>query len=139
VLSFNEPLDSAKAQFPGNYQIVALGGSGSHRPIRVKEAVYNAATQTVTLSPVHRLNLHDLFRLTVIGAGSRSVTDSSGNPLDGGGSGDPGSDFVTILSASDLVLTTTNPVIISGYRRIVSNQAQELNRGTRRFHLEAGA
>jgi uncharacterized repeat protein (TIGR01451 family) len=125
VLTFDEALDPARAQNPENYEIVAL--EGAHRRIRVKEAAYNPATRSVTLTPSRRLNLHNLFRLTVIGTGPGGVTDASGNPLDGQNNpGDPGHNFVTIVSAADLVLTTTDPAIIRAYRRIVSSQASHL-------------
>jgi uncharacterized repeat protein (TIGR01451 family) len=125
VLTFDEPLDPARAQNTANYEIVALGGA--HRRIRVKSAAYNPATRKVTLRPSHRLNLHDLFRLTVVGTGPSGVTDASGNPLDGQNTpGDQGNNFVTIVSAADLVLTTTDPAIIRAYRKIVSRQASHL-------------
>jgi uncharacterized repeat protein (TIGR01451 family) len=90
VPTFDEPLDPARAQDPGNYRIVPLGGPP--RRIRVKTAVYDVATRTVTLSPVHRLNLHRLFRLTVVGTGPSGVADASGYLLDGPSTGDPGGD-----------------------------------------------
>jgi hypothetical protein len=85
--------------------------------------VYDDASRTMTLSPVHRLNLHNLFRLTVIGTGQSGVIDLSGNLLDGQGDGDPGSNFVTIISAADLVLTTTNRALLRAYRKIVLDQS----------------
>jgi virginiamycin B lyase len=124
TLTFDQPLNPERAQDPGNYQIVALGGS--RRNIRVRAAVYDAATRTVTLSPVRRLNLHDLFRLTVIGTGPDGLTDTSGNLLDGQKNGDPGSNFVTIVTAADLVLTTVNPALLREFRKIVSSQASIL-------------
>lgn len=127
VLSFNEPLDAATAQNPANYQIVALGPmgsrSGSDPTVRITQAVYDAGAGTVTLIPAERLNLHDLFRLTVVGTGPGGVADTSGNLLDGDGSGDAGTSYVTIVSARNLVMTTTNPSIVAKYHRIVSHQA----------------
>jgi hypothetical protein len=43
--------------------------------------------------------------------------------LDGQGNGDPGSNFVTIVSAADLVLTTTDPAIIRVYKQILLDQS----------------
>jgi uncharacterized repeat protein (TIGR01451 family)/CSLREA domain-containing protein len=127
VLSFNEPLDAPTAQNAGNYQIVSMGrtgsGSGPDPLVRVKQALYDASTDTVTLIPVERLNLHDLFRLTVIGTGPGGVTDASGNLLDSDGGGGPGSNYVTTVSARNLVLTTTNPTIVAKYRKMLSQQA----------------
>jgi uncharacterized repeat protein (TIGR01451 family) len=127
VLTFDKPLNPERAQDPGNYQIVTLGGS--HRNIRVRSAVYDGAARSVTLSPVHRLNLHNLFRLTVIGKAPSGVSDSTGNLLDGQSNGDPGSNFVTTVTAADLVLTTRNPAILREYHKIMSSQSSRLSAG----------
>jgi virginiamycin B lyase len=120
VLTFDKSLDPGRAQDIRNYQIVAL--KGERRTIRIKRAVYDSAKRTVTLSPVHRLNLHNRFRLTVVGTGRSGLTDLSGNPLDGQTNGDPGNNFVTIVTAKDLVLTTTDPAIIRAYDKILSGE-----------------
>jgi uncharacterized repeat protein (TIGR01451 family) len=125
VLTFNEPLDPGRAQDPSAYRIVALGGSQGRIPIQA--ATYDPATRTVTLRPAHRLNLHHLFRLTVVGTGRSGVTDVSGDLLDGRDTGDPGSDYVTIVSAADLVLRTTNPAIVRAYQKTLANQAAYLS------------
>jgi uncharacterized repeat protein (TIGR01451 family) len=122
VLTFDKLLDAARAQNPDNYQIIELGGTG--RRIRVT-AAYDPAARTVTLRPAHRLNLHRLFRLTVVGTGQSGVSDASGNLLDGQGNGDPGSNFVTIVSAADLVLTTTNPTLLRTYKKILLAQREQ--------------
>jgi virginiamycin B lyase len=124
VLSFDTQLDPERAQDPHNYQIVAL--EGSRRRIRIKRAVYDSATRTVTLSPVLRLNLHNRFRLTVIGTGHGGVTDISGNLLDGQSNGDPGTNFVTLVTAADLVLITTDPAILRAYKKILFDQGEHL-------------
>jgi virginiamycin B lyase len=127
VLKFGEPLDPAWAQNPDDYRLVAL--AGSHRAIRMKSALYNAATQTVTLRPVHRLNLHRLFRLTVEGPGTSGLTGFSGHlPDSANTAGDPPSNSVTIISAADLVLTTKNPAILRKYHKILLEQSAELKR-----------
>jgi uncharacterized repeat protein (TIGR01451 family) len=121
VLTFDKLLDLARAQNPHNYQIVALGGARGR--IRITSASYNPATRTVTLRPAHRLNLHHLFRLTVVGKVASGVTDVFGNRLDGQNApGASGSDFVTIVSAADLVLTTTNPANLRAYEKILRDE-----------------
>jgi hypothetical protein len=122
VLKFDEQLEPGRAQNVSNYEIVALGGSRGS--VHIKSAVYDAARRTVTLRPVHRLNLHNRFRLTVVGSGPRGITDTSGDLLGGQGNGDPGSNFVTILTAADLVLTTTDPAIIREYKQILLEQSE---------------
>jgi hypothetical protein len=59
----------------------------------------------VTLKPVHRLNLHHRFRLTIQGTGPGGISDTSANLLDGENTGAPGSDFATVVVAGDLALT----------------------------------
>jgi hypothetical protein len=101
VLTFDRPLDPGRAQDLHNYELLALPGSG--RAPRIKTTVYDAAAQTVTLIPVHRLNLHKRFQLTVVGTGPSGVTDVSGNLLDGQKTGHAGSDFVTVVGAASRV------------------------------------
>jgi hypothetical protein len=54
---------------------------------------------------MHRLYLYHRFRLTVVGTGPRGVSGTSGDLLDGRETGRPDGDFVTTVSAADLVLT----------------------------------
>jgi streptogramin lyase len=95
VLSFDEPLDPARAKDLGNYQLVEQARRG--RTIRIRSAVYDPAARTVTLSAVRRLRPRQRFQLTVIGTGPSGVTDSSGKLLDGQRTGHPGSNFVAII------------------------------------------
>jgi hypothetical protein len=67
--------------------------------------VYDSATQTVTLTPARRLNRHRVYQLTITGTGPSGVADTHGNLLDGRGNGEPGSDFVTTVTASNLVIS----------------------------------
>jgi uncharacterized repeat protein (TIGR01451 family) len=124
VLTFDAQLDPRRAAKPGNYQILAL--DGPRRVIRVRNAVYNATARTVTLSLERRLNLHKRFRLTVIGTGPSGLTDVAGNVLQGQRNGDPGSDFVTIVTAADLVLTTRDPSIVRAYQKILASEGLHL-------------
>jgi virginiamycin B lyase len=127
VLGFGAPVDPGWAQNLHNYRLVLL--SGSHRTIRIKSASYDAATRTVTLRPVHRLNLHHLFRLNLAGPGTSGLTSPSDDLTDGPKTtGDPASSFVTIISAADLVLRTKNPAILRKYHDILLEQSAELKR-----------
>jgi uncharacterized repeat protein (TIGR01451 family) len=121
VLTFDKQMDPVRAENASDYQIVAL--AGPRRVIRIMKAVYDVATRTVTLRPVRRLNLHNRFRLTVIGTAPGGVSDSSGNLLDGESNGDPGSNFVTIVTAADLMMTSTDPAVIRAYKKILFDQS----------------
>ncbi len=97
-LNFNGPLDPTSAQNPSNYQIL---GPGGHR-IRVVSAIYDPATQTVTLVPAVQLNLQRKYSLTVNGAAPAGLTNLSGVPLDGSGKGHVGSNYVASITRKNL-------------------------------------
>ncbi|MGA2705248.1 MAG: Ig-like domain-containing protein, partial [Isosphaeraceae bacterium] len=98
LINFNGPLDPTSAQNPSNYQIL---GPGGHR-ITVVSAIYDPATQTVTLVPAGRLNIHWKYRLTVNGTAPSGLTNPSGILLDGAGNGKPGSNYVTSITWRNL-------------------------------------
>ncbi|WP_406698511.1 choice-of-anchor Q domain-containing protein [Singulisphaera sp. Ch08] len=108
VLRFSTALDPARAQDLANYQIVTLGGHGRRsarvgRVTRVRAAVYDAATGSVTLHPAQRLDLRTTYRLTVRGSAPGGLASPTGVLLDGVGTGQPGSDFVTTISRGTLI------------------------------------
>lgn len=105
VLAFNQPLDAASARDAANYAIVGP----NHRPVRIAAAVYDATANTVTLVPAARLNVHWNYTLTVNGTAPRGVRDVYGTFLDGAGTGQPGSDYVTTITRSNLVLSGVVP------------------------------
>ncbi len=100
VLTFSSTLDPASAQNVRNYRIV--GPSGRH--IAIDRAVFDPTTNTVTLEPNEKINLHHNYQLTVIGTGSDGVASVSETFLDGGSDGDPGSNYVATLNWKNLVL-----------------------------------
>ncbi len=74
LLYFNSPLNVASAQNASNYTIV---GPRNHR-IKVKRAVYDAATETVTPVPAAQSSIKTKYRLTVNGTGPSGVMSQSG-------------------------------------------------------------
>ncbi len=107
VVGFSEGLDAARAQNPANYQLVAPGRDGRFGTrddvrIGVSSARYDAASRTVTLHPIRRLNLHRVYQLTVIGTGAGGLTDRFGYPMDGNGDGRPGGNFVARITRATL-------------------------------------
>ncbi len=104
VVTFNEPMDTTRAQTLTNYQLVMLryirGRHPSYkvvRVIRLRLAVSNSSHQTVTLSPVGRLNIHQLYELTVRGTSPLGLTSTYGQYLDGKNNGQPGSNYATLI------------------------------------------
>ena len=89
VLTFNQALDATTAQDPQDYRIIGPAG----RTIRVKEAVYDPAANTVTLHPARRIDIHYRYKLIVDGTAPGGLTNTQGQLLDGTDSGEPGSDY----------------------------------------------
>ncbi len=100
VLTFDQPLNPTLADNVNEYRLLDPQG----HVVPISSAVYDAATDTVTLHPRNRINLHRTYRLTVVGVGPNGLTDSSGLLLDGKKSGQPGSNYVTTINGRNLVL-----------------------------------
>jgi uncharacterized membrane protein/transglutaminase-like putative cysteine protease len=128
VIQFSAPLDSARAENVANYRIVGPDG----RSVPVASATYDAMSKTVTLAPAHYLNLHWIYRLTIIGTGTAGITDTVGVLLDGAGTGHSGSNYVTTLKAADLVVGAPAPAgpmrlgTLQTLLRIEQRQANQL-------------
>ena len=96
--------------------------------------MYDATTDTVTLSPKTRLDLHKIYTLTVNGTGTQGVSDPAGNLFDGANNGRAGSDYVTTVTAANLVLTDPpgGPLRLKQLRReaaeIAAHELAFLNR-----------
>ena len=104
---FQRPLDPTSAQDIANYTIAGpINGQGhsSHR-IKVGMAIYDSATDSVTLVPTARLNIHREYTLTINGTTPSGVANPSGLLLDGAGNGKPGSNYRTLLTWRNLAGT----------------------------------
>ena len=100
VLTFNQQLSVSSAEDTRNYRIVGLAG----HHIKIRRAVYDPATMTVTLHPAERLSLHHPYGVTLIGTGSNALSSTNGRPLDSAGIGQPGVDHRIELTGRNLVL-----------------------------------
>jgi ELWxxDGT repeat protein/autotransporter-associated beta strand protein len=101
-VTFSEPLSRSSVQDIANYIVIAPGpdgrfGTRDDWSIPIRSARYDASTNTVTLSPAERLNVHWRYELVVKGSAATGVTDLAGNRLDGVGNGRPGSNYVVVL------------------------------------------
>jgi hypothetical protein len=101
ALSFSEPLDPTSALNLSNYRITDPHG----RLVHIKSAVFDAQTNTVTLRPAERINLHHTYHLRVIGTGPYGVRNTQGQLLDGSDSGHADSDYAGTLTWRNVVLT----------------------------------
>jgi hypothetical protein len=99
VLNFNDGLDPTSAQNLSNYKLVGPDG----RAVHIGSAVFDAATNTVTLRPTSRINLHHTYHLTVMGTGPHGVTNTEGILLDGADTGKPGSNYQGTLTWRNVV------------------------------------
>ena len=134
VLTFNEAIDPARAVDVNNYRIVGPRG----RKVAIRSALYDPTKHTVTLEPAHRLNLHRIYRLTVIGTGLRGIADTAGNGLDGARTGRPGSDSVSRVTAANLILGAEvpgGPARLARLRRIAERIAAHEWRQLAAHHL----
>jgi hypothetical protein len=98
VIGFSQPLDPVPAGNPANYLIFNF----KSRQVGIGSAVYDAATQAVTIFPRQRINLHRSAQLLVFGTGPTAITSSTGIQLDGANTGQPGSNFSTLLTRKSL-------------------------------------
>jgi Bacterial Ig-like domain (group 3)/IPT/TIG domain len=104
VIYFNDPLDPTSAENIANYTIagpVHEPGHPSHR-IHVGSAIFDSATNSVTLVPTARINIHQTYTLTINGTTPSGVTNTSGLLLDEVGNGQPGRNNVTSLTWRNL-------------------------------------
>ena len=101
LVTFSSALDAASAQDVQNFVIVSPAG----RRIAIDSAVYNASTDSVTLQPSTRINLHHNYQFTILGTGQNGIAGADGALLDGAHDGDAGSNFVSTLNWKNLVLT----------------------------------
>ncbi len=62
IVTFDGPVDVIKAENPGDYLVITRSG----KTIPIKSATYNPATNSVTLIPARRLNVHHHFRLSLV-------------------------------------------------------------------------
>ena len=138
VLTFSSALDPTRADDVNNYQFVTMGGRGRHanavaHVTRIRAAVYNPATLTVTLYPTQRLSIHKWYQLTVTGTGLRGLRGTTGTPLDSRGNGMPGANYVAVISGKQLAgpaptESAARQKILTAYLRHISGPSPSESR-----------
>jgi hypothetical protein len=123
VLTFNQPLDAASAQNSANYEL--FNAATGHR-YALANVLYDPATLTVSIVPWQPLPVQGKYILEVIGTGPNAVTNANGLALDGTGSGQPGSNFVTKFNWHALSAPGRSPAV-------VYNNGQAVDTYTGRF------
>ncbi len=107
VLTFDRALDASAAENLSNYRITTASGGR----IKLKSAVYDDRTHTVTLRPVLRMNLHRRYSIFINGSSPTGVEDAARELLDGTRSGTPGSDYHGKIVPKDLVIGSRVPQV----------------------------
>ncbi len=93
LLTFDKPLDPARASLVSNYHIF-LTNAANHvqREIPLQAAIYNPSNDTVTLVPTRPLPANRFYEVVANGSTGQPITDLSGNVLYG--STGPGTNYV---------------------------------------------
>jgi uncharacterized delta-60 repeat protein len=115
VIAFSGGLDSADADNLENYQLAAPGKGKKSKTyskhISLKSAMYSLVSGKLTLQVSGKLALSPAPLLRITAAG---ILDSTGRPLDGNGDGQPGGDYVALLTRGG-----AEPQIIGGAETFV--------------------
>ena len=105
TLAFSGALNAASAQNLGNYRLATAGSGGSFdaknaRTYAFKSAIYNATTNTVTLTIAKPFKITKATELRVYGSAGRGLVDSLGRLIDGKHQGVFGGDENAIIRKS---------------------------------------
>jgi hypothetical protein len=89
VVTFSGAVNSAEADLTGTYRLATAGKKGSYiaknaQVIKLKSASFNAANDTVTLTPKKAFALTKPVQLVVNGTPPSGLHDSFGRFIDGG-------------------------------------------------------
>jgi hypothetical protein len=99
VIEFDGGLNSTDADSLANYHLAAPGkGKKSkiyNKLIHLNSAVYSQTADEVTLQLNGKLALSPAPQLRIAAA---DILDATGRPLDGNGDGQPGGDYVALLT-----------------------------------------
>ncbi len=102
TLTFNKPLNPARAQDLGNYGYFVYGSTAGSSPIPLQSAVYNPSNLSVTLTPAATLALNRSYQITIDGQATpllnNGITDVYANQLTGS-NGTAGTPMVMTFSA----------------------------------------
>ena len=110
LVTFGGPVDATEADEIAIYHLAKPGKRGSFTAknagrINLVSAVYNAATDTVTLTPKKPFSLSKSVQLTVKGTTPGGLQDSFGRLIDGADNGEPGTSAVAVLRRKGVVFS----------------------------------
>ena len=104
LLQFSGALNAGAARNLGVYHLYQAsrtkkGGTQYNKPVALASVSYNASTDTVTLRARSKLNLAKPEEIRITAS---QLPDVYGRPLDGNDDGQPGGDFVALLTKSSV-------------------------------------
>jgi hypothetical protein len=107
IVDYSGPVNSSEAESIATYRLATPGKNGSFTAknamvLKLKSAAYDAALDSVTLTPKQAFALTKPVQLVING---QSLEDSTGQLIDGGNDGQSGSDYVTILQRTATAVT----------------------------------
>ena len=118
VLTFSEEVRDAESL--GHYALSLQGGK-KPTPIALSAALYDAPTRTVRLRLRKPLAVSQLSKAQLTVSGGTSLTDLSGNLLDGDRDGRPGGNYLGLLSqatprsaATSMSATSVDQMLATG-------------------------
>jgi hypothetical protein len=102
VLRFSEALNSGAAQNLSAYSLATIPKKKKQRSksVALLKATYNDQAFTVTLQTRKALKLNPPLKLTIF---ATTLLDALNQPLDGNGSGQPGTNYVATVSSGGIV------------------------------------
>jgi hypothetical protein len=102
IISLSGPVNSSRAGLVAIYALTTAGKKGSFdakdaKTLKIKSAVYNAASNTVTLNATKPFTLDKPVQLRISGVGPLVLTDALGRAIDGDRDGKPGGNATALL------------------------------------------
>ncbi len=102
VVTLSGPVNATEAQNVGTYRLATAGKKNSFdarnaKLIKLKSAVYNAASNTVTLIPKKPFALTKPVQIRINGQPPAGLQDSLGRLIDGDHNGQPGGNAAALL------------------------------------------
>ncbi len=83
VITFDKPMDPARASMVSNYYIFETNGSSKQTPVPLAAALYDPFNNSVTLVPTRSLPNNHFYHIIANGTYGLALTDTSGNILSG--------------------------------------------------------
>jgi hypothetical protein len=114
VVDFSGPLNAASADDVDAFRLAKANAEGSFTARnstlrRLRSAVFNAANDTVTLTPRKAISLIKPVQLTIDGTSATGLLDSTGRLIDGSGDGAAGSNAIAVIRRSGIALNPPPP------------------------------